>query len=155
MQAGTGHSDPVFVGGPVELGAVFALARAPRKPQGATAVSSDVYFISTRTALESALEGASNPSGLRIYLGYCGWGPHQLENEVLNGSWYIFSRSEDLAFDTKPATLWSRLISKTEQQLVRLGFAVPVLRESVTSPSPQLVIDQRQAIDLKNWRADL
>ena len=125
LQAAAGHSDTVFVGGPVELGTIFALARAPRKPEGASAIFGDIYFIVTKTALEKALGGASNPSGLRIYVGYCGWGPQQLEHEVLRGSWYIFSRSEDLAFDAKPATLWSRLISKTERQLVRLGFTMP------------------------------
>jgi putative transcriptional regulator len=114
VKGAAGHSDPVFVGGPVELDTVSALARAPRKPEGATEVFGDIYFIANKTALEKALGGASNPSGLRIYIGYCGWGPQQLENEVNNGSWYIFSRSEDLAFDAKPDTLWSRLIGKAE-----------------------------------------
>jgi putative AlgH/UPF0301 family transcriptional regulator len=80
----------------------------------------------TRTSLEKALGGASNPSGLRIYLGYCGWRSHQLEDEVRDGRWYIFNRSEDLAFDSKPTTLWLRLIGKAEEQIVRLGFALPM-----------------------------
>jgi putative transcriptional regulator len=120
MEGAAGHSDPIFVGGPVELDTVFALARAPRKPEAATEVFGNIYFIATKTALETALRGASNPSGLRIYLGYCGWGPHQLENE---GKWYIFNRSEDLAFDAQPATLWSRLIAKAELTNA-LNFAV-------------------------------
>ena len=110
LQAAAGHSDTVFVGGPVELGTIFALARAPRKPEGASAIFGDIYFIVTKTALEKALGGASNPSGLRIYVGYCGWGPQQLEHEVLRGSWYIFSSSEDLAFAVKPESLWPMLI---------------------------------------------
>lgn len=125
LKVAEGHSDPIFVGGPVELGTVFALAHAKSKPEGASTVLGDIYFISTKTGLENALEGASDPTDLRIYVGYCGWAPNQLEQEVLRGSWYIFSRSEDVAFDAKPATLWSRLISKTERQFVRLSPTPP------------------------------
>ncbi|HEV2387389.1 MAG TPA: YqgE/AlgH family protein [Candidatus Acidoferrales bacterium] len=119
------HSDPVFVGGPVELGTVFALARDLRRPEGATEVIGNVYFIAPRTALEKELGGASNPNALRIYLGYCGWGPHQLEAEVRDGRWYIFNRGDALTFDAKPATLWSRLIVKTEERIARLGSGLP------------------------------
>ncbi len=113
------HSDPVFVGGPVELDTIFALARAPVRPEGAAEVFGNIHFISSRAALEKALSGATNPSGLRIYAGYCGWGPHQLENEMRLGGWYIFDRNEDLTFDADPATLWPRLEKKTGGVLAR------------------------------------
>ncbi|HVB35426.1 MAG TPA: YqgE/AlgH family protein [Patescibacteria group bacterium] len=127
IEGAAGHSDPVFVGGPVELGAVFALVRTPgSKPEGASEVFGNIYFITGKTALEKALGGASKPDELRIYVGYCGWGPRQLDSEVRAGSWYIFDGSQALAFDEKPATLWSRLIGKTEERFARLGFALPV-----------------------------
>jgi putative transcriptional regulator len=150
LKVAEGHSDPIFVGGPVELGTVFALARAKSKPEGASTVLGDIYFISTKTGLEKALGEVSNSSGLRIYVGYCGWAPNQLEHEVLRGSWYIFNRSEDVAFDAVPATLWSRLISKTERQFVRLNPTPPQHREKV-----RLQSRRRQLVDWKNWRADL
>ncbi len=125
LKAAAENASPVFVGGPVELDTVFALARAPRKPEGATEVLGDIYLIAAKPALEKALGGASNPSEMRIYLGYCGWGPHQLENEVRQGGWYIFNRSADLAFDAEPATLWTRLIGRAEAQMARIGFVQP------------------------------
>jgi putative AlgH/UPF0301 family transcriptional regulator len=120
------HSDPVFVGGPVDLSSVFALARGPGHPKDATEVAGDIYFISTKTALEKALDGNSDSAKLRVYVGYSGWGARQLENEVQRGSWYIFSSSEDLAFAAKPESLWPMLISKAEQQLVLLRFTPPL-----------------------------
>ena len=126
LEGATAHSDPVFVGGPVQLEAVLALARAARKPDGATRLFGEIYVISGKPALENALGEGSDSSGLRVYLGYCGWGPHQLENEVERGSWYIFDRDENLAFDAEPATLWLRLISKAEAQMARRGFTLPV-----------------------------
>ncbi len=125
LKRAEGNSSPVFVGGPVELDTLFALARAPHRPDGATEVSGHIYLIAARPALEKALGSASNPSEMRIYLGYCGWGPHQLENEVRQGGWFIFNRSEDLAFDPEPPTLWTRLIDKAEAQMARLGFVMP------------------------------
>lgn len=114
------HPEPVFVGGPVELDTVFALARAPHRPEGAAEVTGDVYFIAVKTSLEKALRAGANPGALRVYLGYCGWGPRQLESEVRRGGWYIFNRGEDFAFDGNPATLWSRLVGKAEGQSARL-----------------------------------
>ncbi len=119
-----GHSDPIFLGGPVEMGTVLALMRAPAKPDGADAVLGHTYFISTKTGLVKALQGASKPSDLRIYLGYCGWAPQQLETEVSEGRWYIFDGSDAVAFDAKPDTLWTRLIAKTEG---RLALFIPAL----------------------------
>jgi putative transcriptional regulator len=116
------HSEPVFVGGPVQLDTLFALARAAVRPEGAAEVFGNIHFISAKAALEKSLEGAPDPSALRVYAGYCGWGPHQLENEMRLGGWFIFDRSEDLTFDPNPATLWTRLEKKTGGTLVRANI---------------------------------
>ena len=55
LQGAAEHSEPVFVGGPVELRAVFGLVRAPRKPEGATERSGDIYLLASKTALATAL----------------------------------------------------------------------------------------------------
>ncbi len=118
IQAAAKHPEPVFVGGPVELDNVLALARAAKQPEGASAVLGDIYLVAARPSLEKALS-ATGANGLHVYLGYCGWGPHQLENEVRLGAWYIFDRSVDMAFDSDPATLWTRLVARTEQRIAR------------------------------------
>lgn len=112
-------SDPVYLGGPVELNGLMALLRATSKPGGAVHVAGDIYLATGRKLVENTLEAGKGPSELRIYLGYCGWGAGQLENEVKLGVWYIFSGSADLVFDSDPASLWSRLIARTELQIAR------------------------------------
>ena len=52
------HSEPVFVGGPVQLDTVFALARAAVRPEGAEEVFGNIHFMSTKAALEKALANA-------------------------------------------------------------------------------------------------
>ncbi|MGO9262359.1 MAG: YqgE/AlgH family protein [Bryobacteraceae bacterium] len=112
-------SDPVYMGGPVELNGVLALLRLASKPDDAAHVVGDVYLASSRTPVEKALAAGTGPGEFRVYLGYCGWGAGQLENEVELGAWYIFSGNAGLVFDSDPASLWSRLIARTEQQIVR------------------------------------
>jgi putative AlgH/UPF0301 family transcriptional regulator len=112
-------SDPVYSGGPMEVNGVLALLRLATKPGDAAHVVGDVYVASSRSLVKKALTAGTGPGAFRIYLGYCGWGPGQLENEVELGVWYIFSGNAGLVFDSDPASLWSRLIVRTEQRIVR------------------------------------
>lgn len=114
------YSDPVFLGGPVEIETVLALRQSRTELPGASRVLGNVYLLSRKEELETALAAGVGSSELRIYLGYCGWSPGQLENEVKRGDWYIFDGSEELVFDPKPSTLWSRMIARTEQRFARL-----------------------------------
>jgi putative transcriptional regulator len=114
------HADPVYAGGPVELSTVMAVARAQSMPDGADYIYGKLYLIAAKTAMQKALAGSTSPDALRIYLGYCGWGPGQLQGEIRRGGWYVFDRNDAVAFDSDPATLWSRQIAKAEMQIVRL-----------------------------------
>ncbi len=128
-----GKSDPVYMGGPVELDGVLALLRLATKPAEAAHVVDDVYLASTRAPVENALAAGSGPGELRVYLGYCGWGAGQLENEVELGGWYIFSGNGALVFDSDPDTLWSRLITLTERRIAR--NMAPAGRRALHPPS--------------------
>jgi putative transcriptional regulator len=119
------RSDPLHIGGPVELDSITALLRTTNVPPGGVRVAADLYAIETKPGLEAALKASKGPEDLRIYLGYCGWSLPQLQNEVKLGSWYIFDRGDRFAFDPTPSTLWQRLIDRTQ---FKVAFA-PVLNE--------------------------
>jgi putative transcriptional regulator len=111
------RSDTVFVGGPVELPVAFALLRANSAPTGVSRVTSDLYLMTSKQSLAAALTEGRPASDLRVFIGYSGWGPGQLEREVRRSGWYIFSYDENIVFDEHPDTLWNRLIEKTERRL--------------------------------------
>jgi putative transcriptional regulator len=46
------------------------------------------------------------PPRVRLILGYAGWGPEQLENELSEGAWVNSDVNADLVFDTPPDDLW-------------------------------------------------
>ena len=118
-------SDPIYLGGPVELETVLALLRAGKKPGEATSVFSDVYLVASKSPLEKALAASSGPSDLRVYLGYCGWARGQLENEVRLGGWWIFDADAPVVFDPAPGSVWSRLIVRTEQEIAETLLPSP------------------------------
>jgi len=116
-------SDEVYIGGPVQLDVVLALLKSPKKPDEAAFVLNNVYVVSAKPSLEKAMAASSGANDLRVYLGYCGWGGGQLENELRLGGWWIFSGDAGAVFDPHPDTLWSRLITRTEQEIAERRLA--------------------------------
>jgi len=111
------RSDPVYLGGPVEPPAVFALLRSSAKLEGAEHIFGAVYLLSSKPLFEQTLSTQPDPGVLRVYLGYAGWNPEQLRMEVELGSWFIFPADAGTVFNSDPDSLWSQMIQKTELKL--------------------------------------
>src|ERR1700722_4590573 len=115
LKGASGRSEPVHAGGPVELPNVLALLRTNAMPEGAEHVTGKVYMVSTGALLEKTLAKRPDEADFRVYLGYCGWSPGQLENEIGQGFWRVLNGSADIVFDPEPETLWSRMIERAEE----------------------------------------
>ena len=117
------RTDPAYIGGPVETDSAMAMIRSSAKPDAGVHVMERIYLIPTRTALENALAAGKSGDDLRVYVGYCGWGPGQLDNETRLGAWYIVNGDARLVFDPNPDTVWSRLIARSESRIAMAGAA--------------------------------
>jgi putative transcriptional regulator len=120
LEAAKGLADPVFLGGPVDRSAVFAVLQSPVKVEGAEHVFGDIYLIVAKAPLEHTIAARPDPSDFHVYLGYAGWTHEQLRREVELGAWSILQADSETVFDSHPDTLWSRMITKTEHRLVGL-----------------------------------
>ena len=60
----------------------------------------------------SAIVGGKGPSKYRFYLGYSGWGPHQLVGEIKAGAWINVPYSVDLVFDVPLKDIWNSSLSR-------------------------------------------
>lgn len=129
------RSDPAYIGGPVETGAAMALFRSNTKLDPGVQVLERIYLIPSQPALEKALAGGKSADELRVYVGYCGWGPGQLDGETHLGAWYIMEGNAALVFDPNPDTIWSRLISRTESRIALARPAVGPARD-ILFPRP-------------------
>ncbi|HVP51485.1 MAG TPA: YqgE/AlgH family protein [Terriglobales bacterium] len=117
VKAAKNRSDPVYLGGPVEVAAVSALLRSPAKIEGAKDVFGGVYLISAKSLFEQTISARADPSVFHVYLGYAGWTMDQLRREMELGAWFIFPADAKAVFDSDPDSLWSKMIAKTELKL--------------------------------------
>ncbi len=119
FEAAKERTDTVYLGGPVETPAVFALLRSTVKPDGAEQVFGGAYLISTKAVFEKAISARPDPAIFHVYLGYAGWSNDQLRKEVEQGSWFIFQGDTGTVFDSDPDSLWRQMIERTEFRLAR------------------------------------
>lgn len=96
-------SQPVYIGGPVEPQRGFVL-HDDAEQREKHPVLPGLYLSVTLDALGPLL---TNPlPRLRFCLGYAGWGPRQLENEIAAGSWLFAEASAHAVLGQDPAKLW-------------------------------------------------
>jgi putative transcriptional regulator len=110
-------ADPVYVGGPVSLTAVQALLRSPEKSDDVRQVSGDIYATGSKEIIEKSVRSRIASSKFRLYVGYAGWAPGQLEMEIKIGAWIVLSNRSKLSFDEDPDSLWSRLNRESQMQI--------------------------------------
>ena len=96
----------VHFGGPVELGRGFVL-HSPDFQSEMTTLRVDDSFAMTGTldVLENIAQGAG-PVKRLVVLGYAGWGPGQLEDEIAANGWLTCDASTELVFDTEDGQKW-------------------------------------------------
>jgi putative transcriptional regulator len=133
LKEASGRSDPVYIGGPVELNSVLALLKSASKPEGADRVFGDVYLISNKDLLTRTLASSAEAASFHAYIGYAGWGAGQLEHEVELGAWHIMPAEAGTVFHADPDSVWERLIRRTETQIARGFTYTPPL----PSPAPR------------------
>lgn len=104
IDSAPGFSDDpiIFSGGPVEANRGFILHSNDYHHETSLTVSGTVSISATADILRAIAQN-EGPSKLHFCLGYCGWGPGQLEEEVAENSWLMLKPDEAILFNT-PAT---------------------------------------------------
>jgi putative transcriptional regulator len=115
------HTALVYAGGPVSPTSAQALVRSASPVPDGRPVVGEVHVLGSALALTRRVSGPIDEHRLRVYLGYSGWSPGQLEGEVRRGSWHIFEGDASIVFDRDPDTLWTRQIRRVDVQ--RAGAA--------------------------------
>jgi putative transcriptional regulator len=103
-------TSPLFVGGPVQPGALSYLHTDSFMPEA------DVLpNLALGHSLDDLLEIGENFSAtkkVRLFAGYAGWSPGQLESEMKRKSWLIHPASLELVFETPPDELWQKVLKR-------------------------------------------
>ena len=97
-------------GGPVEHGRGFVLHSADWTGQGSLKVNDRVALTASLDVLKAIAEGGG-PKDSVLALGYAGWGPGQLDNEMQQNAWLSIATDETLVFDDQDDTKWRRALA--------------------------------------------
>lgn len=98
-------------GGPVEGGRGFVLHTADWETEGSLKVMDGLALTASVEILKAIAEGGGPREGV-LALGYAGWGPGQLDDEIQRNAWLSVPADEALLFADEPDQLWRKALAK-------------------------------------------
>jgi putative transcriptional regulator len=104
--------DLVLLGGPVEAERGFVLHTDDYRLEHSLDVVDGVALTATREVLEAMGSAAGSPRRSLLALGYAGWGPGQLEDEIKQNVWLSCEPDEALIFDRDHDQKWAQALTK-------------------------------------------
>jgi len=105
----------ILFGGPVETSRGFVLHSSDYMEETSVPIADKLALNATTRILKRIATG-EGPRKSLLVLGYAGWGPGQLEEEVQENSWLSLDADENLLFDTEITSKWGAGLN-------RLGIA--------------------------------
>jgi putative transcriptional regulator len=94
------YEQPVFFGGPVQFDHGFVLHR-PVGDWKSTLPVGELGLTTSKDILEAMVDGRG-PTQQLVALGYAGWAPGQLEDEIRRNGWLTVPADADLIFNVPP-----------------------------------------------------
>ena len=89
---------PVLYGGPVEQGRGFVLHTSDYFAANSSLPVSETVALTATVDILRAMAGGRGPERAILALGYSGWAPGQLENEIQNNGWLTCAADDELLF---------------------------------------------------------
>lgn len=110
--------DPLYTGGPVLPGTLTVLFRSNAAPDGLTPVFENIYASQEARVFAERLSATHRDDVFRLYSGYAGWGPGQLENEIARGDWRVVKADAASIFEAPSDRIWQEMINRSQERVV-------------------------------------
>jgi len=95
----------------VEGGRGFVLHTADWETEGSLRVNPEIAMTASLEILK-AIAGGGGPAAGFLALGYAGWGPGQLEDEIQRNSWLSVPADTALLFESAPEGMWREALAR-------------------------------------------
>lgn len=103
----------LFEGGPVQPESAICLARLRTANQRATKGIHQISgVVGTVDLSVDPDEVRESVTGIRVFAGYSGWSPGQLEDEIASGSWFVLDALPGDPFMERPDDLWPMVLRR-------------------------------------------
>jgi len=102
---------PMLAGGPVEGSRGFVLHTDDWKTEGSMPVRHGLALTASLDILKAVAEGGG-PRRCLLALGYAGWAPGQLEDEIQRNAWLSVPADETLVFREDRSGIWEAALAK-------------------------------------------
>ena len=112
--------DTIYLGGPVAQDQLVALIRTANPPENSRPVFKDIHVTSSQAVIQRMIENPEDEERFRVYAGYAGWAPGQLDNEIATGGWHVLNADAEIVFDKSASEIWPDLIHRSSAQWARL-----------------------------------
>jgi putative transcriptional regulator len=96
---------PVHFGGPVKPGQGYVIYSPYNENYNSIIISEDLAMTASKDILEDIASGAG-PEQYIFALGFAGWGPNQLEEELMMGSWLVVPADPGIIFSVPVTERW-------------------------------------------------
>jgi putative transcriptional regulator len=104
---------PLYLGGPAEVDAVFALVAAHDSPgHGSVQLAEDLYLVIAKDTVDHVIEAQAGHA--RFFAGAVVWKPGELAHELKNGVWHVLEPDPQLVLPQETEDLWQRLVHRAE-----------------------------------------
>ncbi len=119
-----GEPGVVFQGGPVSLDSALGVAVVPggcgesEAPLGWRRVHGAIGLVDLEAPPELLAPAVGS---LRIFAGYAGWGPGQLEEELTEGAWYVVESEPGDVSSPLPERLWRAVLRRQRSELAMVA----------------------------------
>jgi putative transcriptional regulator len=110
IEPGVAPDVAIHLGGPVEPQRGFILHSLDWGGEGSVQVADRWVLTATLGILKAIAEGRG-PTRWIAALGYAGWGPGQLEQELCSNGWFATPGSDELLYGSDVDSRWSRAFS--------------------------------------------
>jgi len=107
----------VFVGGPVQPEAAIGLARQTGEsgaPDGFSALFGELGTVDLERPPTAV---APTVDRVRVFAGYSGWGPGQLEEELAADGWFVVDADATDVWSSSPREMWRTVLRRQRGQL--------------------------------------
>ncbi len=101
----------ISIGGPVRNSNLYYIHTLGEEVEDSVEIIPGVFMGGNfETIRKMLVSGKVEKNQVRFFVGYSGWSPQQLENEIKTNSWFVTSVQKELVMNTDVSDLWKLIM---------------------------------------------